>query len=241
MREESRIEVLKSRLGLGFPRRIAWSAIFAGVFVALGVALLLTFLGAGIGASTINPLQEQNPFQGLGIGALIWTLVTGIIAFFFGGWVAGYGSGWAPTRGEAMTHAAVTWALASIAVIWLVTGAAGALLAGGAGLVGHTISGGAQAATQTPGLSASIKEELEKRGIDVNSLEQQARSPETQARAEQTARQAGEKVAKGVSMASLGVFVALLLDLIASVFGGLVAIRNFDRGVTTTTTTERAA
>jgi hypothetical protein len=168
-------------------------------------------------------------------------LLTGIIAFFIGGWVAAYGSGGTPTRGEALTHAAVTWAVASIVTVWLIGGAAGSLLSGSAGLLGQTISGGAQAASQSPGLSARLQEELQKRGIDVNSLEQQARAPETQAKAEQTAREAGEKVAKGVSMASLGGFAALLIDLLASLFGGLAAIRNIDRGVTTTTTTERAA
>src|SRR4051794_39907354 len=103
MREESRFDVVRNR-GLGSPRRISWSAILAGVAVVLGMTLLLTLLGAGLGASSVNPTQEQHPFAGLGTGALIWMVITGIVAFFLGGWVAGYGSGWLTTRSEAATH-----------------------------------------------------------------------------------------------------------------------------------------
>src|SRR4029453_9530866 len=94
MREETRVEFGRNRFGTIPPRRISWSAILAGVAVALGVSILLGLLGAGLGAGSVNPTREQNPMQGLGIGALIWMVVSGIIAFFAGGWVAGYASGW---------------------------------------------------------------------------------------------------------------------------------------------------
>jgi len=189
------------------------------------MTLLLTLLGAGLGASSVNPTQEQHPFAGLGTGALIWMVITGIVAFFLGGWVAGYGSGWLTTRSEAATHGFVAWALASIIGVWFITGTASNLLSGSIGLIGQTLSGGVQAASQSPDLSAQLKEELTRRGIDLNSIRQQAQSPDTQQKAEQTARQAGEKVAKGVSMASLGGFGMLLLDLIACVLGGVAAGR----------------
>ena len=221
MRDENRIEYGRNRLGLGLVRRISWSAIFAGVAVTVGVSLLLTLLGAGLGANSVNPLQENNPFEGLGKGAMIWMAISGIIAFFAGGWTAGFGSGWLATRREALIHGAVTWAVASILAAGFVTGTVGSLLSGGAGLIGQTVSGGAQAASQSPQLSARIREELEKRGIDLNSIEQQAQSPETQAKAEEAARQAGQKVAQGISFAALGGFGMLLLNLIFSVLGAV--------------------
>ncbi len=224
MRDENRIEYGRNRLGLGLARRISWSAIFAGLAVTLGIGLLLALLGAGLGASSINPLQAGNPFEGLGKGAIVWMVISGIIAFFAGGWTAGFGSGWLTTRREALIHGAVTWAVASLLAAGFITGAAGSLLSGGAGLIGQTISGGAKAASQSPQLSARIREELEKRGIDVNSIEQQAQSPETQAKAEQVARQAGQNVAKGISFAALGGFGMLLLDLIFSVLGAMAAV-----------------
>jgi hypothetical protein len=220
MRDENRIEFGRNRLGLGL-RRIAWSAIFAGVAVTLGVSLLLALLGAGLGAGSVNPLQQGNPFEGLGKGALLWTVISGIVAFFVGGWTAGYGSGWFTTRGESAIHGLVSWAVASILTVGLITGAAGSILSGSAGLIGQTISGGAQAASQSPEISGRIREELQKRGIDLNSIQQQAQAPATQEKAEQAARQAGETVAKGISYAALGGFGMLILDLLASLFGAV--------------------
>jgi hypothetical protein len=223
MREENRVELGRNRLGLGLAGRISWSAIFAGAAVTLAVSLLLALLGAGLGASSINPLQQGNPFEGLGKGAIIWLVISGIVAFFAGGWTAAYGSGWITTRRESLVHGFVTWAVTSLVAASFITGAAGSLLAGGAGLIGQTISGSAKAASESPQLSSRIREELQKRGIDVNSIQQQAQSPETQAKAEQAARQAGEKVAKGVSAATLGGFGMLLIDLISSLLGATTA------------------
>ena len=221
MRDENRIEFGRNRLGLGLARRISWSAIFAGIAITIGVSLLLALLGAGLGASSVKPLQESNPFEGLGRGAIIWMVISGIVASFLGGWTAGFGSGWLATRREALIHGAVTWAVTSLVAVSFITGAAGSLLAGGAGLLGQTISGGARAAAESPQLSSRVKEELQKRGIDVNSIQQQAQSPEAQAKAEQAARQTGETVAKGISYATLGGFGMLLLNLIFSVLGAL--------------------
>jgi hypothetical protein len=221
MRDENRIELGRNRLGLSQVRRISWSAILAGVAVTLGVGLLLALLGAGLGASSVNPLQESNPFEGLGKGAVIWTVISGILAFFAGGWTAGFGSGWVTTRRESAIHGVVTWAVASILTVWLITGAAGSVLSGSAGLIRQTISGGAMAASQSPEISARLRKELEKRGIDVNSIQQQAQSPETQAKAEQMARQAGQTVVKGISYAILGGFGMLFLDLLSSLIGAV--------------------
>lgn len=53
-------------------KRISWAAIFGGALIALGIQLLLSLLGLGIGMGTIDPLQARSPMDGLGTGALIW-------------------------------------------------------------------------------------------------------------------------------------------------------------------------
>lgn len=55
-------------------KRISWSAVFAGVLVATVTQLVLTLLGIGLGLSTIDPVQERNPTEGLGSG-----LVSGML------------------------------------------------------------------------------------------------------------------------------------------------------------------
>jgi len=61
-------------------KRISWSAIFAGVIISIVVYLLLSILGTAVGASTIDPLKEQNPLDHIGTGALIWTGVSMLIS-----------------------------------------------------------------------------------------------------------------------------------------------------------------
>jgi len=237
MWEETRIEFGKNRAGLA--RRFSWPAIFAGAAVAFGVTILLGLLGAGLGASTVNPLQETNPLEGLGVGAIAWVAVSGIIAFFVAGWLAAYGSG-ALTRTEAWTHGLVTWAVATFVGLWMMSGAAGTLISGGAGMIGRTLSSGARAASQSSEFNERLRAELERRGITAESLREQAQSPEGRAEADRMVRQAGQAIAHGVSKAALGGFGILLVNLLASLGGALSAFYR-RRTETVTATTERVA
>ncbi|NJK87521.1 MAG: hypothetical protein HC906_17600 [Bacteroidales bacterium] len=67
------------------PRRISWGAIFAGALVMLVVMMLLSLLGIGIGAGTINPLSEQQPLEGLGTGTVVWWIISNLIAVLLAG------------------------------------------------------------------------------------------------------------------------------------------------------------
>lgn len=130
-------------------RRVSWGSIFAGAIVAIAVQLLLNLLGVGVGAATINPQQGQQPGQGLAVGAAVWFVVSCIISLFVGGWVAGRlaGSG---DKKDGAVHGFVTWALASLALFYLLSTAIGGLLGGAASVLGQTASlaaRGAQAAT----------------------------------------------------------------------------------------------
>ncbi|HWQ93820.1 MAG TPA: hypothetical protein VN673_19310 [Clostridia bacterium] len=91
----------------------------------------MTLLGAAIGASTIDPLQERSPMEGLGTGAMIWFIVSGLISLFLGAYVAGRLSG-GPRRADGMLHGIVTFSVAETAMLLLLTTTVGALL-GGAG------------------------------------------------------------------------------------------------------------
>lgn len=127
-------------------RRVSWGAIFAGVTAAIAVQLLLNLLGAGVGAATINP---QQPGQGLALGAAIWFVVSSVISLFVGGWIAGRLAG-IPNKRDGALHGFVTWSLASLALVYLLSTAVGGLLGGAASVLGQTASlagRGAQAAT----------------------------------------------------------------------------------------------
>ena len=72
--------------------RVSWSAVLAGVVVALVTQLILNLIGIGIGASTLDPTggAAENPSAtGFSIGAGIWWAVSGILASLAGGYAAG--------------------------------------------------------------------------------------------------------------------------------------------------------
>src|SRR5688572_16154368 len=89
--------------------RISIGAVFAGIITALIIQLLLTLLGVGIGAASIEPLRERSPAEGIGMGAAIWFFVSGLIAMYVGGRVAGNLSG-TTTKRDRMVHGIFTWA-----------------------------------------------------------------------------------------------------------------------------------
>jgi len=130
------------------PRRVSWGAIFAGAIAVIAVELLLNLLGAGVGAATINPQQGQMPGQGLAVGAVIWFVLSWILALFIGGWVAGRLAD-NPSKRDGALYGFVTWALASLALVFMLSTAVGGVLGGAASVLGQTASlagHGAQAA-----------------------------------------------------------------------------------------------
>ena len=130
-----------------FLRPVSWGPIFAGVAAAIAIQLLLNLLGAGVGAATINPQSGQR----LALGAAIWFVISSIISLFAGGWIAGRSAG-VPNKRDGALHGFVTWALASLVLVYLLSTAVGGLLGGAASVLGQTASlagRGAQAATPT--------------------------------------------------------------------------------------------
>ena len=70
-------------------RRISWGAIIGGTVAAISILLLLNLLDIGIGASTIDPMEGDQPGKGMAIGAGIWFVLSFLIALAVGGWASG--------------------------------------------------------------------------------------------------------------------------------------------------------
>lgn len=236
-----------------YTRRISWGAIIAGLIVALVTQILFTMLGVAIGAATIDPLQEQRPLEGLGTGAAIWWVVSSLISLFLGGCVAGRLAG-VPRKGDGALHGIIMWGTATLITLLL----AGTALSG---LFGGAFSALRQASSQgaPPQLSEQIKGTLQRNGVNVDQMQQQAQQKIDQAKqgaqqkidetaqkaqnaaqtgqvdqqTEQQARQAGDKVASGTSKAALWGFVGLLLGALMAAWGGSAAAPREFRTVTT--------
>jgi len=133
------VDTLVAANGSTVARRISWGAIIAGTVMALMVQLLLSILGLGIGAGTIDPISEANPVAGIGSGAGIWFAVSLLLALFAGGYVAGRAAG-IPRRQDGLLHGLLTWALTTLLTFYLLTTAIGGLIGGTARVFGQTLA-----------------------------------------------------------------------------------------------------
>lgn len=196
-------------------RRNSWGAIFAGAAIVMAVQFLLGVLGVAIGLVALGISPEEGTAKGVGIGAAIWWIIAASISLFAGGWVAGRLSGMFH-RLEGVLHGAVTWAVATLLSVILVTSAMGAVI-GGAWSV---LSTGATTAAQT------------KPQTDV----QLPTTQQVQSAAEQAQNAAGEvaKKAAGPSAAAAwGIFFMMLLGLGAAALGGAAGVKYYREDETT--------
>ena len=153
-------------------KRVSWGAIFAGAVVAAVTHFLLYLFGIGIGLETFDPASEGDTVGGFGVGQGIWLIVSGLIALFAGGWVAGRLAGM-PRRTDGGIHGLVTWGVATIVGIYFLTSGIGTVLggvqsaiAGGASAVGSAVSAVA------PQAGEAIQDQLQ--DVDLSSIQDQA-------------------------------------------------------------------
>lgn len=95
--------------------RVSWGGVWAGVLVALGTMLVLSTLGMAVGFSA--DARNVDP-QAIGMGAVVWSRVSLLIALFLAGMAA--------------ARMSMVWdrptALAQGALVWVVSLIAGQLL-----------------------------------------------------------------------------------------------------------------
>lgn len=194
------------------PRKgISWRAIFAGTVTVLSVMLVLNLIGLAIGLGSIEPTEESNPLSGLGTGALIWWIVSSLIALFLGGFVAAR-VGVSFSNKSGIVQGIMTWALYTFISTWLLTSAIGSIISGVGNLVGGVLSTAGNVIENQVGpviqdqirdLDISLEqarqefyallEDTERRELQPERIEERAGEVATEAetRAEQAARQPG--------------------------------------------------
>lgn len=204
----------------GLLDRVSWGAIFAGTVIAIGLLILLGMLGSAIGFRAIDP-EQSAAFEGIGVGAGIWWVLTSIFALAVGGYVAGHLSG-IPEKRSAAAHGASVWGLLTIVMLWLAASTVGAAINTATG----ALTGAAQAAARATNTAAGAV--LSPGGVSQEQAQNQAERAIEEARAEirqvdeqQLRQQAGEtadNTLDALSSASWYAFFASLLSLAAAVF-----------------------
>lgn len=157
--------------------RISWGAVLAGAAIALTTQVILSMIGLGIGAATLDPLTGDNPSATtLSVGAAIWFVLTGVVASIAGGYAAGRLAG-KPKESTAGWHGVTAWAFSTLLIVMLLTSAVGGLVGtayrGMAAAIGGVGSAAAQAAGPAIARAdpfTAIEQALRSRGDDPAAL-----------------------------------------------------------------------
>lgn len=121
---------------------LSWGSVFAGIVTFIALVVTFSLINAALGFGQFEP-TSPNPFEGIGIGQAIWTIVALISSFLGAGFVAG-----ATARRFGFMHGFLTWAGSLIAAVilsvWIASAAlsaAGSVVGSAANLAGDAVSG----------------------------------------------------------------------------------------------------
>lgn len=204
-----------------FWKPLIWPAIIGGMVIAMGIQIILTLFGVGLGAAVTNPASGGADAREMGIGAVIWLILSGIISFGVGGYIAGSMSGVLRTGGGAI-HGILAWALAAVlgATLTALAGSAtmgGAASGAGAAMSNIDVTGPIAGLTDSNagGLIAPDQARSEGEGsTQAGAAARAADSPE--------ARVAAEEAAEAVAQVSMWTGVAFLLSMLSAAAGGVI-------------------
>lgn len=124
--------------------QVSWGAIFVGVVISMALMVLFTTLGMAIGAAAVDPLYEEAPLSGLGVGTGIYIVLTQLIALGAGGFAAARLAA-APDMLASLLHGAAVWAAATVLLAWSAIAGGGAAFGAATNAVASTARGAANA------------------------------------------------------------------------------------------------
>lgn len=128
---------------------VSWAAVIAGAVIAAALSLMLLVGGAGLGFVSMSPWGGDGASATmLGVAAIVWMIVTQIIAYGVGGYVAGrLRTRWVDIHSDEIyfrdtAHGFLVWALSAV-ISAVVVGSALASMVGGVARVGAGAVAGA--------------------------------------------------------------------------------------------------
>lgn len=114
-----------------------WGAVLAGITVVIAVQSLFNLLGLGLGFIAFN--ADADTAKNLGIGSIVWWVVTSIVTMFIGGLIAGKASA-INTKMKGGLHGLVVWASSTLLIFMLLGTAAGAIVSGTFSMLEQSVS-----------------------------------------------------------------------------------------------------
>ena len=108
---------------------VSWGSIWAGVATAVALGLMLSVLGASIGASAFSPYDmSQAQGRAFTLGGGLWVAFANLVALQVGGFVAARSSRY-PDHMKGMMQGLAVWAVTTVIAVIL----AGSILRSGLG------------------------------------------------------------------------------------------------------------
>jgi hypothetical protein len=199
----------------GLPR-VSWGAVFTGVILSLVVYLVMSVLGAAIGASLLSPLSQPDPARAFGFGSGVWMIVTTVASVFVGAYFAGR---CAPVLG--WLHGLLSWAVMILFVVFELT----SLVGGAMSVAGNVAAAGATAGaatSQTTGGKSAMNSLSQEAQNAVASIAAAASSPE----AEADGRRAADTMARAIARASWFSVAALVVGAVIALGAGGLGFRH---------------
>lgn len=179
--------------------RVQFGPIIAGVLTAITTLLILSVLGLAIGASALEP---RDAGESMGTAAAIWGIVSAIIAFFLGGWVAAKTAAVAGA-GSGLINGLMVGAAIIALVLWLTGSGVSAII----GTLGSNIG--------------DIVNVVQDEGTTAQDAQQQADDAQAQVQ-EQVEQIDPNQAFNTVKDAAWGTLAGLVAPLVAAGAGGLV-------------------
>lgn len=102
----------------GAPSVIRWGAVVAGLFVTIAAHWVLYLVGASLGVTVLDVTNTLAIGASFGIGAAIWLVLSTLVAFFVGSFLASELTGLRDPK-VGVLHGAVVWSVAVTSMIVL--------------------------------------------------------------------------------------------------------------------------
>ena len=100
------------------PPLLSWGAVFGGLVFVVAISWLLNLLGIALGVSILDATDGDAVGNGLAIGAIVWTVLSWLIAFFVGSLFTARLSGKVDDL-AGMLHGMALWGVATTLMIAL--------------------------------------------------------------------------------------------------------------------------
>jgi len=217
--------------------RVSWGAIAAGAMVALAVYFLFSLLGLALSIE----VAVRGTNASLGTGAIIYSIVTLLLAMFFGGWTTSR-LAVGESKLEAVLYGVILWGLLFSGMLWLVSAGVrtgfGAVVGVATGATGVAQQATASGSSPAPASGSEVVENLRKAGVEIDeqqagrvqeyydklqndpaALVGEARARANEPEFQQMAQQAGQQARRAAWWSLLGVLVSMATVIFGSLVG----------------------